>query len=75
MRGLLREGIADVRDMGATNGEEDGFCAFFCIKQWILNQFDLLPYRHPDLDIPTFRHFFSRQALQDVLFLLSITQI
>ena len=48
--------------------------AFFCIRQWILNQFDRLPYRHPDLDMPTFRHLRSRQALHEVRLRLSITQ-
>ena len=48
---------------------------FFCMRQWILNQLDLLPYLQPDLDIPTARHFLSLQALQEVLFLLSMTQM
>ena len=51
------------------------FWAFFCIRQWILNQLERLPYLQPDLDIPTERHFLRRQALQDVLFLLSMTQM
>ena len=53
----------------------EGFWAFFCIRQWILNQLERLPYLQPDLDIPTFRHFLSLQALQEVLFLLSMTQM
>ena len=44
-----------------------------CIRQWILNQFDLRPYREPDFDIPTMRHFRNRQALQAVRFFLLIT--
>ena len=46
-------------------------CMLCCIRQWILNQFDLRPYLEPDLDIPTIKHFLSRQALQAVLFFLS----
>lgn len=42
-------------------------------RQWILNQLDLRPYRDPDLDMPTRRHFRSRQALQDVRFFLLMT--
>ena len=45
---------------------------FFCMRQWILNQLDLLPYLQPDLDMPTMRHFLSLQALQAVLFFLSM---
>lgn len=45
-----------------------------CMRQWILNQLDLLPYLDPDFDIPTMRHFLRRQALQAVLFFLSTTQ-
>ena len=44
-----------------------------CIRQWILNQFDLRPYREPDFDIPTMRHFRNLQALQAVRFFLLIT--
>ena len=46
-----------------------------CIRQWILNQLDLLPYLEPDLDIPTIRHFLSLQALHEVLFFLSTTHL
>ena len=48
---------------------------WFCIRQWILNQLDLLPYLEPDLDMPTMRHFLSLQALQAVLFFLSTTHL
>ena len=41
-----------------------------CMRQWILNQLDLRPYRDPDFDIPTMRHFLNRHALQAVLFFL-----
>lgn len=47
--------------------------AWSWIRQWILNQFDLLPYREPDLDIPTVRHFLSLQLLQEVRFFLLMT--
>ena len=47
---------------------------FCCMRQWILNQLDLLPYLDPDFDMPTIRHFLSLQALQAVLFFLSTTQ-
>ena len=45
-----------------------------CIRQWILNQLDRRPYRDPDFDIPTIRHFRKRHALQAVRFFLLITQ-
>lgn len=68
--------------VGRLEGAEcrDGSCftdfpPFFCIRQWILNQFDLRPYRQPDLDIPTDKHFLNRHALQEVRFLLSITHL
>ena len=48
---------------------------FFCIRQWILNQLDLLPYLQPDLDMPTMRHFLSLHALHAVLFFLSTTHL
>ena len=48
---------------------------FCCIRQWILNQFDLRPYLEPDLDIPTMRHFLSLQALHEVRFFLSTTHL
>ena len=51
------------------------FVAFFCMRQWILNQLDLLPYLDPDFDIPTIRHFLSLQALHEVLFFLSTTHL
>lgn len=44
-----------------------------CSRQWILNQLLLLPYLEPLLDIPTVRHFFNRQDLQEVLFFLLMT--
>ena len=57
-------------------GLTDGFfVAFFCIRQWILNQLDLRPYLEPDFDIPTIRHFLSLQALHEVLFFLSTTHL
>ena len=46
-----------------------------CIRQWILNQFDLLPYREPDLDMPTIRHLRSLQDLHEVRFFLSTTHL
>ena len=45
------------------------------MRQWILNQLDLLPYLEPDFDMPTMRHFLSLQALQAVLFFLSTTHL
>ena len=45
---------------------------FFCMRQWILNQLDLLPYLQPDLDMPTMRHFLNLHALHAVLFFLSM---
>ena len=45
------------------------------MRQWILNQFDLLPYLDPDLLIPTMRHLRSLQALQAVLFFLLMTHL
>lgn len=48
-------------------------CCCSCKRQWILNQFDLLPYRDPLFDIPTSKHFRNRQALHAVLFFLLIT--
>lgn len=44
-----------------------------CMRQWILNQFDLRPYLDPDLDMPTIRHLRRRQALHAVRFFLLIT--
>ena len=54
-------------------GRDLGPWRFCCIRQWILNQLDLLPYLDPDLDMPTMRHFRSLQALQAVRFFLSTT--
>jgi len=51
-----------------------GLGDFCCMRQWILNQLDLLPYLDPDFDMPTMRHFLSLHALQAVLFFLSTTQ-
>ena len=45
------------------------------MRQWILNQLDLLPYLEPDLDMPTIRHLRSLQALHEVLFFLSTTHL
>ena len=45
------------------------------MRQWILNQLDLLPYLQPDLDMPTMRHFLSLHALHAVLFFLSTTHL
>jgi len=42
-------------------------------RQWTLNQLDRRPYLEPLFDMPTARHFFSRHALHDVRFFLSIT--
>ena len=72
--GLRIEGWLEAADCTVGSCFTD-FAAFFCMRQWILNQFDRRPYRHPDLDIPTVRHFRSLQALQEVLFLLSITHL
>ena len=79
-------GLSDDTDSGDTSvdmpEDEEGFllpppplppCIDCCIKQWILNQFDLRPYREPDFDMPTMRHFLKRQALQAVRFFLSTT--
>jgi hypothetical protein len=41
-----------------------------CMRQWILNQLERLPYLEPDLDMPTMRHFLSLQALHAVRFFL-----
>ena len=41
----------------------EAFDCWFCMRQWILNQLDLLPYLEPDLDMPTMRHFLSLHAL------------
>lgn len=68
-----REGGAD----GAPEEDEDFFVGEpprdCCMRQWILNQFDLRPYLDPDFDMPTIRHLRSRQALQAVRFFLSTT--
>ena len=77
-------GLSDDTDSGDTSvdmEDEEGFllpplpppCIDCCIKQWILNQFDLRPYREPDFDMPTMRHFLKRHALQAVRFFLSTT--
>ena len=71
-------GLSEEVEAALLPGGEDFFggipCRFCCIRQWILNQLDLLPYLEPDLDIPTIRHFLSLQALQAVRFFLSTTQ-
>ena len=54
-------------------GEPDLPFMLCCMRQWILNQLDLLPYLDPDFDIPTIRHFLRRHALQAVRFFLSTT--
>ena len=51
------------------------FCCCSCSKQWILNQLDRRPYLEPLLDMPTFKHLFKRQALQDVRFFLFIIHL
>ena len=53
----------------------EAFDCWFCMRQWILNQLDLLPYLEPDLDMPTMRHFLSLHALHAVLFFLSTTHL
>ena len=63
------------RGVGSLLPGEDAFDCWFCMRQWILNQFDLLPYLEPDLDMPTMRHFLSLHALQAVLFFLSTTHL
>ncbi len=56
---------------GRTGGPETACC----IKQWILNQFDLRPYLEPDFDMPTMRHFLSLHALHAVRFFLLMTHL
>ena len=67
------EEVAGRREVGIRLAGD--FDCWFCIRQWILNQLDLLPYLEPDLDMPTMRHFLSLQALQAVLFFLSTTHL
>jgi len=74
IEGGTARSMEEWRVVGRGAGSTDLLEGFCCMRQWILNQLDLLPYLDPDFDIPTMRHFLRRQALQAVLFFLSTTQ-
>ena len=82
--GRSGRGGGGVRSVAAEGAEDEGVEPLepggapptaCCIRQWILNQLDLLPYLEPDLDIPTIRHFLNLHALHAVRFFLLMTHL